>query len=99
MNKLLKVFLIILLLSAFCCCFSYATEDDENDIDASSSQSADEVNSRISDLASSTVTNVLPVNNYMQANIELNNILCVILIAVGVVIILFAIAILIKLKK
>lgn len=96
MNKLLKVFLILLLVSTFLCSFSYATEDEENDVDA---VSAEEVNSRISDLTTSTVTNVLPMNNYSQANIELNNILCIILIAVGVVIILLAIAILIKLKK
>ena len=56
-------------------------------------------NSGLSTLSPSSVTSVSTVNSYEQANLQLNNILCIILIAIGVLIILFAIAILIRLKK
>ena len=46
----------------------------------------------------SGVTSVNQLSNYSEANLELNNILNIILIAIGVLIILFAIAILIRLK-
>lgn len=55
--------------------------------------------SSLSPTSQSSITGVSPVNSYSQANLELNNILCIILIAIGVLIILFAIAILIRLKK
>ena len=53
----------------------------------------------LSTLSPSSVTSVSTVNSYEQANLDLNNILCIILIAIGVLLILFAIAILIRLKK
>ena len=45
------------------------------------------------------VTNVSTVNSISQMNLQLNNILNIILIAIGVLLILFAIAILIRLKN
>ena len=50
-------------------------------------------------LSLSTVTSVSTMNNYSQANLELNNVLSIILISIGVLLILLAIAILIRLKK
>ena len=46
-----------------------------------------------------TVTSVTSLSNLPEANLGLNNILNVILIAIGFLLILFAIAILIRLKK
>ena len=93
MIKLIKIVLIALLIFTFSYVCSYATEDIENDI------VQEEPTSGLSTLSTSLDTNVSPLSSYSQANLELNNILCVILIAVGVVIILLAIAILIKLHK
>ena len=45
------------------------------------------------------VTSVTPLSKLPEANLGLNNILNVILISIGVLLILFAIAILIRLKK
>jgi hypothetical protein len=45
------------------------------------------------------VTSVTSLNNLPEANLGLNNVLNVILISIGVLLILFAIAILIRLKK
>ena len=47
----------------------------------------------------STITSVSNKDNYSNANLALNNILCIILISIGVLLILFAIAILIRLKR
>lgn len=44
-------------------------------------------------------TNVSTMSSISEANLGLNNILCIILIAIGILIILLAIAILIKLKN
>lgn len=48
---------------------------------------------------STQVTSVTSMSNLPEANLGLNNILNVILISIGVLLILFAIAILIRLKK
>lgn len=48
---------------------------------------------------SATVTSVNPLSNLPEANLGLNNILNILLIAIGFLLILFAIAILIRLKK
>lgn len=50
-------------------------------------------------LSTSSVTKVSNINSYEQANLQLNNILSIILIAIGVLLILFAIALLIRLSK
>lgn len=55
--------------------------------------------SALETLSTSSVTRVSTVNSYDQANLQLNNILSIILISIGVLLILFAIAILIRLKK
>ena len=46
-----------------------------------------------------TVTSVTSLSNLPEANLGLNNILNILLLAVGFLLILFAIAILIRLKK
>ena len=94
MNKLLKIFLITLLIFSFTYVYSYATEEE-----SSENVVQEEPSTGLSTLTTGSTTNVSPVNSYDEANLELNNILSVILIAVGVVIILLAIAILIKSKK
>ena len=50
-------------------------------------------------LAPSGVTHVSSINNISSMNLSLNNILLIILIPIGILLILFAIAILIRLKK
>lgn len=50
-------------------------------------------------LQSATVTSVTSLSNLPEANLGLNNILNILLIAIGFLLILFAIAILIRLKK
>ena len=95
MNKLLKILFISLLVFTFSYICTYASSDDE-----ASDVTQETPSSGLSSLYSSDYsTNVSPLNSYAEANLELNNILCVILIAVGVVIILLAIAILIRLKR
>ena len=59
---------------------------------------AEEENS-VSGTQVSTVTSVTSLSNLPEANLGLNNILNILLIAIGVLLILFAIAILIRLKK
>ena len=53
----------------------------------------------VSETQVSTVTSVTSLSNLPEANLGLNNILNILLIAIGVLLILFAIAILIRLKK
>lgn len=93
-----KAFKIILIISVILLLFSvlaFATEDEEsNNISTENSVSAEEA---LADVA--TVTSVTSLSNLPEANLGLNNILNVILIAVGFLLILFAIAILIRLKK
>lgn len=77
---------------------SYNEENMSSDIttDGSSESEQQENNSFI--LGSSGVTSVSQLSSYSEANLGLNNILNIILIAIGILIILFAIAILIRLK-
>ncbi len=100
MNKLLKVFFAgLLILTFFSLNFVYATEN-ENDATSETNEVIEETpTTGLAALTSDSVTSVTSLNSYSQANLELNNVLCVILIAVGVVIILFEIAILIRLKN
>lgn len=70
-------------------------EESSNDALSASNQ----VSSTLDALSASSVTKVSTVNSYDQANLQLNNILSIILISIGVLLILFAIAILIRLKK
>ena len=80
--------------------FSYATDVapiSEETSDASNA--AEQVTSSLNALSTSSVTKVSTINSYEQANLQLNNILSIILISIGVLLILFAIAILIRLKN
>lgn len=101
MNKLLKILFIGVLLFTFCFTFSYATEENSEETETSTNEVIEETpTTGLSTLTSDNdVTSISSLNSYSQANLELNNILCIILIAVGVVIILLAIAILIRTKK
>ena len=55
--------------------------------------------SSLSTFSPSTVTSVSSLDNYAQANLSMSNILSIILISIGILLILFAIAILIRLKS
>lgn len=114
MSKTIKLFLILFLITILACNFNFVnatsannTSRNESITDANTENENEEENevvnetsnSGLSTLSPSSVTSVSTVNSYEQANLELNNILCIILIAIGVLIILFAIAILIRLKK
>ena len=72
---------------------------DDSDVDVDAEAAAEQVSSTLDALSTSSVTKVSTVNSYDQANLQLNNILSIILISIGVLLILFAIAILIRLKK
>lgn len=73
-------------------------ETSQEEVPSVISESASDTSS-IQTLNGSSVTKVSNINSYEQANLQLNNILCIILISIGVLLILFAIAILIRLKK
>ncbi|MBQ7410322.1 MAG: hypothetical protein IJW20_02960 [Clostridia bacterium] len=70
-------------------------ETPESDVPTPSNPST----STLDTLSTSSVTKVSNINSYEQANLQLNNILSIILIAIGVLLILFAIALLIRLSK
>lgn len=98
MSKIIKILLIISILFSVCFInFSYATEVDENI--TSDEALSNEENLEDDFSSDSTITSVSQLSNYSEANLELNNILNIILIAIGVLIVLFAIAILIRLKQ
>lgn len=107
MSKISKIISILLILFAFSFCINYVQATEEQAIDGESSLSeesdaasaAEQVTSSLDALSASSVTKVSPVNSYDEANLKLNNILSIILIAIGVLLILFAIAIMIRLKK
>ena len=88
MSKIIKLIFSFIILLTMCFQFSYATES-----------SLESENITTYTVNSSGVTSVSQLSNYSEANLGLNNILSIILIAVGVLIILFAIAILIRLKQ
>ena len=94
MSKVLKIFLIIAIVSCIFMNVALATED-EDDVEENTATTS---SSSYSDI-SAQVTRVDPLSNLPEANLGLNNILNVILISIGVLLILFAIAILIRLKK
>ncbi len=111
MSKAVKIFLITAFIIALILNFNFVFASSSNDIVSSEDENIeqDEENETnttedvpdtpISTLSPSSVTSVSNVNSYEQANLQLNNILSIILIAIGVLLILFAIAILIRLKK
>ena len=94
-SKAFKITLIISIILLLFTSLAFATENEEsNNISTENSISEEEA---LEDVA--TVTSVTSLSNLPEANLGLNNILNVILIAVGFLLILFAIAILIRLKK
>ena len=113
MSKTIKIFLILVLATILTLNFNYVNATSDNTFRNESTQNTttenedyeeneivnETSNSGLSTLSPSSVTSFSTVNSYEQANLQLNNILCIILIAIGVLIILFAIAILIRLKK
>ena len=102
MSKIIKILLIISILFSVCFInFSYATEVDESIDENITSDEALSTEENLEDdfSSDSTITSVSQLSNYSEANLELNNILNIILIAIGVLIVLFAIAILIRLKQ
>jgi hypothetical protein len=107
MNKISKIFLIGLLIFTFTFSFynvkatsSDSSSSQEDAIDDENITTSEETPSTgLSTLSSTDITSVSPMNSYSEANLELNNILNIILISIGVVLILFAIAILIRLKN
>ena len=107
MSRTLKILIVLTLIGllSFNFCFTFATEEltetqEETNVIAESNTVVNETpDTSLSTLSPSSVTSVSTVNSYEQANLELNNILSIILIAIGVLLILFAIAILIRLKK
>ena len=111
MHKTLKLFLVLSLIALLSFGFYYvnATEDELED---SEIEEIDEVSddnlvttestsdqSTLSVLSPNRGTSVTSINSYEQANLQLNNILSIILIAIGILLILFAIAILIRIGK
>lgn len=89
-SKLFKIILIISIILLLFTNFALATEENtiENNITPEEALSQ-----------AATVTSVTGLSNLPEANLGLNNILNVLLLAVGVLLILFAIAILIRLKN
>lgn len=86
------------------------SEEDITNEESTTSESTDEnsenvINENVSDtstlstLGTSNGTRVEPINSYSEANLQLNNILSIILISIGVLLVLFAIALLIRIKK
>ena len=110
MTKSLKIILFILLILVVSVNISFvqATEGEdfseaetfEEDV-PSEEETANDDSQEAQALSTfnSSVTNVSSINSYEQANLELNNILSIILIAIGVLLILFAIALLIRISK
>lgn len=107
MSKVFKVLLIIVVISCLFMNVSMALQGDEADLDrATLDEEETKTTTNTSSSSSSTypdisaqVTKVDTLSNLPEANLGLNNILNVILISIGVLLILFAIAILIRLKK
>lgn len=86
------------------------SEEDITNEESTTSESTDEnsenvINENASDtsslstLGTSNGTRVERINSYSEANLQLNNILSIILISIGVLLVLFAIALLIRIKK
>lgn len=97
MSKTLKIIFLISLFFILICGFSFATETTYTD--ESQTTSLENTESIDSSNYSSGITSVSPMSNYSDANLSLNNILNIFLIAIGILIVLLAIAILIRLKQ
>lgn len=111
MSKNIKLILTILFIItiSFNFYFVNATSED-NDTEVEETNEIEEINDEetqppsllqsLDNLSQTTTgTKVTSINSYEEANLQLNNILCIILISIGFLLILFAIAILIRLKR
>lgn len=107
MSKTIKLVLCISLIFIFFINFNIVKATEETPTDSSEvvqEESENVITENASDMSSLSVlkpsngSNVSSINSYEQANLELNNILCIILIAIGIILILLAIAILIRAK-
>ena len=110
MSKTIKILLIFTLLFSIFVNVTFATNTAENNLsatDTATTETEEQEETTQDDTEASTtstfnnsgITSVSQLSNYSEANLELNNILNIILIAIGILIILFAIAILIRLKS
>ena len=106
MSKICKILLVICILSTFCFGIVLASEEEDivdTEVEAQSEEndlpSTDLLDADSSSDITAQVKTVSLLSNLPEANLGLNNILNVILISIGVLLILFAIAILIRLKK
>ena len=105
-RKIVISFLMIFLILIFFAFTSYATESQNTDMVESdtTSDTTDSENNvtykpQSSNVDSSYVTSVSPVSSQYEANLGLNNILSILLISIGILLILFSIAILIRIKR
>ena len=114
MSKTLKILLIVLLFLSMniCCSYVFATETQSQDSTTSepsptvtTSENKEEVikentvnPSDLSNLSPNSGSTVQSIYSYSESNLHLNNILSIILISIGVLLILFAIALLIRLS-
>ena len=95
-----KVFKIILIIGIILLVFTATAFADENNNEENSVISSENTVSDEDTLDNvATVTSVTSLSNLPEANLGLNNILNILLLTVGFLLILFAIAILIRLKK
>lgn len=75
------------------------TIDNTSSLDSTTNNTTQTSSNSSTSSSSSKVTGVSNISTIPEANLGLNNILSILLIAIGVLLILFAIAILIRLKK
>ena len=108
MSKLLKIFIICFILIFSIIYISNAETTNLYDTNSSSVEENDDIDPLASTdstesnipnyVSSSPSARINTISTVAEANLGLNNILCIILIAIGILIILLAIAILIRLK-
>ena len=76
------------------------TDNEIGELEEDNDLTGEDVSSNArSSTPSANAANINTLSSISEANLGLNNILCIILIAIGVLIVLLAIAILIRLKK
>ena len=105
-KKIILSFLIIFLILTLFTFTCYATETENTEVvesdttsDTTSSENNVTYRPQSSNVDSSYVTSVSPVSSQYEANLGLNNILSILLISIGILLILFSIAILKRIKK
>ena len=106
-KKIILSFLIIMIIIIFFTFTSFATETENTDMVESDTTSADTTSDennvtyrpQSSNVNSSYVTSVSTVSSQYEANLKLNNFLSILLVSIGILLILFSIAILIRIRK